>query len=102
MKISIFNFIVNILLPILYKFLKKINIRLLILLDIGSSLEYESHNESSGFVTSSINKVCISNLFELGKSKTPEILKREINDKNFVADDYVKIKEKKAKCVHLF
>ena len=60
-------------------------------------MEYESHNESSGSVTSSISKVCISNLFELCKFKTPEILKREINDKNFNADDYVKIKEKIAK-----
>ena len=97
MKISIINFIVNVLLPNSLHIPKEMQIRLLILLDIGSSLEYESHNESSGSVTSSISKVCISNLFELCKFKTPEILKREINDKNFNADDYVKIKEKIAK-----
>ena len=97
MKISIINFIVNVLLPNSLHIPKEMQIRLLILLDIGSSLEYESHNESSGSVTSSISKVCISNLFELCKFKTPEILKREINDKNFNAEDYVKIKEKIAK-----
>ena len=97
MKISIINFIVNVLLPNSLHIPKQMQIRLLILLDIGSSLEYESHNEFSGSVTSSISKVCISNLFELCKFKTPEILKREINDKNFNADDYVKIKEKIAK-----
>ena len=97
MKISIINFIVNVLLPNSLHIQKEMQIRLLILLDIGSSLEYESRNESSGSVTSSISKVCISNLFELCKFKTPEILKREINDKNFNPDDYVKIKEKIAK-----
>jgi hypothetical protein len=97
MKISIINFIVNVLLPNSLHIPKKMQIRLLILLDIGSSLESESRNESSGSVTSSISKVCISNLFELCKFKTPEILKREINDQNFNADDYVKIKEKIAK-----
>ena len=97
MKISIINFIVNVLLPNSLHIPKEMQIRLLILLDIGSSLEYESRNESSGSVTSSISKVCISNLFELCKFKTPEILKREINDKNFNPDDYVKIKEKIAK-----
>ena len=97
MKISIINFIVNVLLPNSLHIPKEMQIRLLILLDIGSSLEYESRNESSGSVTSSISKVCISNLFELCRFKTPEILKREINDKNFNADDYVKIKEKIAK-----
>ena len=97
MKIAIINFIVNVLLPNSLHIPKEMQIRLLILLDIGSSLEYESHNESSGSVTSSISKVCISNLFELCRFKTPEILKREINDKNFNAEDYVKIKEKIAK-----
>jgi hypothetical protein len=97
MKISIINFIVNVLLPNSLHIQKEMQIRLLILIDIGSSLEYESRNESSGSVTSSISKVCISNLFELCKFKTPEILKREINDKNFNAEDYVKIKEKIAK-----
>lgn len=97
MKISIINFIVNVLLPNSLHIPKEMQIRLLILLDIGSSLEYESRNESSGSVTSSISKVCISNLFELCKFKTPETLKREINDKNFNPDDYVKIKEKIAK-----
>ena len=97
MKISIINFIVNVLLPNSLHIPKEMQIRLLILLDIGSSLEFESNNESSGSVTSSISKVCISNLFELCKFKTPEILKREINDKNFNPDDYVKIKEKIAK-----
>jgi hypothetical protein len=97
MKISIINFIVNVLLPNSLHIPKEMQIRLLILLDIGSSLEYESRNESSGSVTSSISKVCIANLFELCRFKTPEILKREINDKNFNADDYVKIKEKIAK-----
>ena len=97
MKISIINFIVNVLLPNSLHIPKEMQIRLLILLDIGSSLESESRNESSGSVTSSISKVCISNLFELCKYKTPEILKREINDKNFNADDYVKIKVKIAK-----
>jgi hypothetical protein len=97
MKISIINFIVNVLLPNSLHIQKEMQIRLLILIDIGSSLEYESRNESSGSVTSSISKVCISNLFELCKFKTPEILKREINDKNFNPDDYVKIKEKIAK-----
>ena len=97
MKISIINFIVNILLPNSLHIPKQLQIRLLILLDIGSSLENESHNESSGSVTSSISKVCISNLFELCKFKTPEVLKREINVQNFNPDDYVKIKEKIAK-----
>ena len=97
MKISIINFIVNILLPNSLHIPKQMQIRLLILLDIGSSLENESHNESSGSVTSSISKVCISNLFELCKFKTPEVLKREINVQNFNPDDYVKIKEKIAK-----
>ena len=97
MKISIINFIVNVLLPNSLHIPKEMQIRLLILLDIGSSLESESNNESSGSVTSSISKVCISNLFELCKFKTPETLKREINDKNFNPDDYVKIKEKIAK-----
>ena len=97
MKISIINFIVNILLPNSLHINKQMQIRLLILLDIGSSLENESNNESSGSVTSSISKVCISNLFELCKFKTPEVLKREINVQNFNPDDYVKIKEKIAK-----
>ena len=97
MKISIINFIVNILLPNSLHIPKQMQIRLLILLDIGSSLENESNNESSGSVTSSISKVCISNLFELCKFKTPEILKREINISNFNPDDYVKVKEKIAK-----
>ena len=97
MKISIINFIVNILLPNSLHISKQMQIRLLILLDIGSSLESESNNESSGSVTSSISKVCISNLFELCKFKTPEVLKREINVQNFNPDDYVKIKEKIAK-----
>ena len=91
------NFIVNILLPNSLHITKQMHIRLLILLDIGSSLENESNNESSGSVTSSISKVCISNLFELCKFKTPEVLKREINVQNFNPDDYVKIKEKIAK-----
>ena len=97
MKISIINFIVNVLLPNSLHIPKEMQIRLLILLDIGSSLENESNNEFSGSVTSSISKVCISNLFELCKFKTPEILKREINVQNFNPDDYVKIKEKIAK-----
>ena len=97
MKISIINFIVNVLLPNSLHIPKQMQIRLLILLDIGSSLENESNNESSGSVTSSISKVCISNLFELCKFKTPEVLKREINVENFNPDDYVKIKEKIAK-----
>ena len=97
MKISIINFIVNVLLPNSLHIPKQMQIRLLILLDIGSSLENESSNESSGSVTSSISKVCISNLFELCKYKTPEVLKREINVQNFNPDDYVKIKEKIAK-----
>ena len=97
MKISIINFIVNILLPNSLHISKQMQIRLLILLDIGSSLESESNNESSGSVASSISKVCISNLFELCRFKTPEVLKREINVQNFNPDDYVKIKEKIAK-----
>ena len=97
MKISIINFIVNVLLPNSLHIPKQMQIRLLILLDIGSSLENEGNNESSGSVTSSISKVCISNLFELCKYKTPEVLKREINVQNFNPDDYVKIKEKIAK-----
>ena len=97
MKISIINFIVNVLLPNSLHIPKQMQIRLLILLDIGSSLENESNNESSGSVASSISKVCISNLFELCKFKTPEVLKREINVQNFNPDDYVKIKEKIAK-----
>ena len=97
MKISIINFIVNVLLPNSLHISKQMQIRLLILLDIGSSLESESNNESSGSVASSISKVCISNLFELCRFKTPEVLKREINVQNFNPDDYVKIKEKIAK-----
>ena len=97
MKISIINFIVNVLLPNSLHIPKEMQIKLLTLLDIGSSLEYESNNESTGSVTSSISKVCISNLFELCRFRTPESLKMEINDNNLNIEDYVKIKIKIAK-----
>lgn len=96
MEIEIINFIVNGLLPNSLHIAKEMQIKLLNLLDMGSNFDYAANALSStSTITSSISKVCISNLFELCKYKTEDALRREVN--NFDADEYVQIKVKIAK-----
>ena len=78
MEIQIINFIVNGLLPNSLKIPKEMQIKLLILLDVGSNFDYNTFNLSSqsGSQSSSISRVCISNLFELCKYRSEDSLRR--------------------------
>jgi len=80
MEIQIINFIVNGLLPNSLRIPKEMQIKLLILLDVGSNFDYNTFNLSSqsGSQTSSISRVCISNLFELCKFRSVESLRKGI------------------------
>ena len=97
MEISIINFIVNGLLPNSLHIPREMQIKLLNLLDMGSNFDYSASGTSSSAsaITSSISKVCISNLFELCKYKTDESLRREVVD--FNPEEYIQIKVKIAK-----
>jgi len=80
MEIQIINFIVNSLLPNSLKIPKEMQIKLLLLLDIGSNFDYNVLNNLTQTTTntSSISRVCIENLFELCKFRTEESLKKGI------------------------
>ncbi|MCQ2818473.1 MAG: hypothetical protein MJ252_14490, partial [archaeon] len=97
LEISIINFIVNSLLPFSMHISKEYQLKLLNLMDMGSNFNYTSSNSSSAAnnITSSISKVCISNLFDLCKYRTEESLANEIQDSN--SEDYIRIKIKIAK-----
>jgi hypothetical protein len=78
MEIQIINFIVNGLLPNSLKIPKEMQIKLLMLLDIGSNFDYNLFNLGSqtSSSSSSISRVCISNLFELCKYRSEDSLKK--------------------------
>ena len=106
MEIDIIQFIVNILLPHSLYINKELQMKLLNLLDMGSNFNYNSNNTSynssngNNNVTSSISKVCISNLFELCRYKNKDDLIKELNSNNnnsITNNDYVNIKIKIAK-----
>lgn len=80
MEIQIINFIVNSLLPNSLKIPKEMQIKLLMLLDIGSNFDYNILNTitQSASISSSISRVCIENLFELCKFRSEESLKKGI------------------------
>lgn len=78
MEIQIINFIVNGLLPNSLKIPKEMQIKLLTLLDMGSNFDYNIFNMSSqtSSSSSSISRVCISNLFALCKYRSEDSLRK--------------------------
>ena len=107
MEIDIIQFIVKILLPHSLYINKELQMKLLNLLDMGSNFNYSNSNNSNynssngnNNDTSSISKVCISNLFELCRYKNKDDLIKELNSNNnnsITNNDYINIKIKIAK-----
>ena len=97
MEIEIIDFIVNCLLPNSFDISKEKQIKLLNLLDMGSNFDYSSVqlSSSSSAISSSISKVCVSNLFGLCKYKSEDVLRKEAIGYN--ENEYVEIKMKIAK-----
>ena len=73
MEIQIINFIVNVLLPNAIYIGNSLQSKLLLLLDIGSNIDYKESSNSS----LSISKMCLNNLFNLCKYKNDDEIKKE-------------------------
>lgn len=96
MEVLIINFIVNDLLPHSLKIDKNKQIKLLNLLDLGCNCNYSISNfnttsaSSSNAISSassSISKVCISNLFNLCKFRSQESIRKELKEREFTSEN---------------